>query len=201
MHLDVVPSLRCPRPHEDSSLVLVAETTRGRHVITGLLGCPVCEAEYPVRAGVAYFVDAPPSAPGPPTAETLRTAAMLGLTEPGGVIVLAGRWSTAADAMSEIADALVLVVNPPAPATYGEGVSVLYAGERLPIAARAIRAAAVAELMPGVVATLKPNARLVATRDVPVPGEVTEIARDDEYWVGELRPRPVPLTVLRTARR
>lgn len=201
MHLDVVPSLRCPRPHEDSALVLVAESTEGRHVIAGVLGCPVCEAEYPIRAGVAYFADAPPSTPAPPAAETLRTAAMLGLTEPGGVILLAGRWSTAADAMSEIAEAFVLVVNPLAPAMYTERVSVLYAGDRLPIAARAIRAAAIAEAMPGVVATLKPQARLVATHDVPVPPEITEIARDDDYWVGELKLQPVPLTVLRTARR
>jgi uncharacterized protein YbaR (Trm112 family) len=201
MHLDVVPSLHCPRPHEESGLVLVAESTEGRHVITGVLGCPVCEAEYPIRAGVAYFVDAPPRAPVSEAAETVRTAAMLGLTDPGGVIMLAQRWSTNADAITRIADALVLVVNPPAPATYDERVSVVYAGERLPIAARALRAAAIAESMPGIAATLKPRGRLVATNAVPVPDGIAELARDDEYWVGEVTPQPVVLTALRTARR
>jgi uncharacterized protein YbaR (Trm112 family) len=190
MHLDVVPTLRCPNPHAEAALVLVADATRGRHVITGLLGCPVCEAEYPIRAGVAYFTEDAPSTRQSEEVETLRTAAMLGLTDAGGVIMLAGRWSANANAIAEIADALVLVVNPSAPrsATNDERVSVLYAGERLPIAARALRAAAIDEPMREVAATLRTKGRLVATSLVPVPPDITELARDNEYWVGESGP-------------
>lgn len=203
MHLDVIPALRCPREHEESGLVLVANETRGRHVVTGVLGCPVCEAEYPIRAGVAYFVNPTASAADPRNDEIIRTAAMLGLTEPGGVIMLAGHWASTADAISEIADALVLVVNPPARADYVERVSVLYA-DQLPIAEHALRAAAIDALARDVASVLRPKGRLVATHAVPVPPDIAEIARDAEYWVGEasaLPPRPADLTPLRIGRR
>jgi uncharacterized protein YbaR (Trm112 family) len=205
MHLDVIPALRCPREHEESGLVLVADETRGRHVVTGVLGCPVCEAEYPIRAGVAYFVDPTGAAADARNDEIIRTAAMLGLTEPGGVVMLAGQWASTADAIGEIADALVLVVNPPAPADYAERVSVMYA-EQLPIAEHALRAAAIDAPVPAnnIASVLRAKGRLVATTAVPVPPEIAEIARDANYWVGEVsasqRP-PAGLTALGIRRR
>ena len=204
MHLDVIPTLRCPRQHEESGLVLVADDTRGRHVRSGLLGCPVCEAEYPIREGVAYFADPVPRVVHRRNDEVVRTAAMLGLTEPGGVILLGGSWASVADAISEIADALVLVANPPAPASYGQGVSALSFAERLPIAARALRAAAIDEPVEGIAAIVRAKGRLVATHAVPAVPGVVEIARDADYWVGEVSaspPPPVGPTPLRIVRR
>jgi len=198
MHLDVIPTLRCPREHEESGLVLVADATQGRHVITGVLGCPVCEAEYPVRAGVAYFVDA--TGPTPERDhEIIRTAAMLGLTDHGGVILLGGHWASTADAIAEIAETLVLVVNPPVQADYAERVSVLYA-DRLPIAEHSLRAAAIDTPVPDVASVLRAKGRLVATNAVPVPAAIAEIARDEEYWVGE-RAEVVPVLPLSRASR
>jgi uncharacterized protein YbaR (Trm112 family) len=203
MHLDVIPALRCPRPHEDAALVLVADETRARHVVTGVLGCPVCEAEYPIRASVAYFTRPTTGGAADAPAELLRTAAMLGLTEPGGIVMLGGHWAASAEAIGDIADALVLVVNPPAYGAYGERVSVLHVGDRLPIAAKALRAAAIDASTAGIAAVLRPNGRLVAPNAVPVPSDIREIARDDDYWVGEsitARPSPEPHP-LRRARR
>jgi uncharacterized protein YbaR (Trm112 family) len=199
MHLDVIPALRCPREHEASGLVLVADETHGRHVATGVLGCPVCEAEYPIRDGVAYVSDPVASDVSARRDEIIRTAAMLGLTEPGGVIMLAGQWASTADAISEIAEALVLVVNPPAHADYAERVSVLYA-DQLPIADGALRAAAIDAPVNDVASVLRPKGRLVATHAVPVPPDIAEIARDAEYWVGERR-EPVPVLPLTRASR
>jgi uncharacterized protein YbaR (Trm112 family) len=204
MHLDVIPTLRCPREHEESGLVLVADATRGRHVVTGVLGCPVCEAEYPIRDGVAYFADPVGSSAPARTDEVMRTAAMLGLTEPGGVIMLGGQWAATADAIGDLAEALVLVVNPPAITAYAEPVSLLYVGDRLPIAAGALRAAAIDTPLPDIALVLRAKGRLVATTAVPVPPELAEIARDADYWVGEVsasqRP-PAGLTPLRIMRR
>lgn len=188
MHLDVVPTLRCPREHEESGLVLVADETQGRHVVTGVLGCPVCEAEYPVRDRVAYFAERTPASGAErhdEIDEIVRTAAMLGLTEPGGVIMLGGQWASTAAAISELAEALVLVVNPPEIASDAERVSILYAGDRLPIAARALRAAAIDTAHADVALLLRSKGRLVATNAVPVPPEIAELARDAVYWVGE----------------
>ena len=52
MFVELVDLLRCPRPHEDTWLVAAAEAMSGRHIVRGTLGCPVCEAEYPIRDGV-----------------------------------------------------------------------------------------------------------------------------------------------------
>jgi uncharacterized protein YbaR (Trm112 family) len=204
MHLDVIPTLRCPREHEESGLVLVADETRGRHVVSGVLGCPVCEAEYPVRGGVAYFVVPGHSIASHRNDEVIRTAAMLGLTEPGGVIMLAGQWAAIADAIGEIAEALVLVVNPPSIANHAERVSVLYAGALLPIAPRALRAAAIDTPTEGIAAVIAAKGRLVATAALGVPPGVDELARDADYWVGDVNASPRPsagLTPLRIVRR
>jgi uncharacterized protein YbaR (Trm112 family) len=200
MHLDVIPALRCPREHEESGLVLVADETHGRHVVTGVLGCPVCEAEYPVRSGVAYFVNPTAADADTRNHEIIRTAAMLGLTEPGGVIMLAGQWASTADVISEIAEALVLVVNAPARADYAARVSVLYA-DQLPIAEGALRAAAIDAPVDDVASVLRPKGRLVATHAVPVPPDIAEIARDAEYWVGERREVVPVLPLTRASRR
>jgi hypothetical protein len=201
MHLDVIPTLRCPREHEESGLVLVADATSGRHVVTGVLGRPVCEAEYPIRAGVAYFVDSAEGAADPRNDEIIQTAAMLGLTEPGGVILLGGHWASTADAISEIGGALVLVVNPPAITQYAEPVSVMYAGDQLPIAEHALRAAAIDAPIRDVASVLRPKGRLVATHAVPVPPDIAEIARDADYWVGERREVVPVLPLTRASRR
>ena len=186
MHLDVVQVLRCPRDHEESGLVLVADETEGRHVITGILGCPLCEAEYPIRDGLAYFVEAQPPAPVRQEIDVMRLAAMLGLTEPGGVILLEGQWVSAAEAIEEFAEgALVLVVC---------------AGDRLPIAPRALRAAAIDTPREHIAIWLRPKGRLVAPIAVPIPPEIVELARDAAYWVGE-RTEVVPVLPLTRASR
>ena len=55
MFIELVDALRCPVAHEESWLVASATHTDARHIVDGLLGCPVCHAEYPIRQGVADF--------------------------------------------------------------------------------------------------------------------------------------------------
>ena len=55
MFLELVDSLRCVRTHEDSWLIARADELVDRHIVQGELGCPVCEARYPIRDGVADF--------------------------------------------------------------------------------------------------------------------------------------------------
>ena len=52
MFIELVDALRCPRPHEESWLVLAASRLEARHVLEGTLGCPVCHAQYPIRDGI-----------------------------------------------------------------------------------------------------------------------------------------------------
>ena len=55
MFLELVDSLRCVRAHEDSWLVARADELVARHIVRGALGCPICEARYAVRNGIADF--------------------------------------------------------------------------------------------------------------------------------------------------
>ena len=59
MFVELIESLRCPRHLEGAADAphLVASTTRSeaRHIIDGVLGCPTCNAEFPIVNGVARF--------------------------------------------------------------------------------------------------------------------------------------------------
>ncbi len=179
--------------------MLAADRTRGRHVIAGVLGCPVCEAEYAVVDGAVQFAAMHFGRP-PIDAPLLHLAAMMGLERSGGVVLVGGGWSAHAAGVSEIGEALVVVVNPAsAPLVESERVSIVYTDRVLPVAARALRAAAVdadTAALDGIVAALAARGRYVAPVAVPVPARIAEIARDDAFWVGEAigdASGPVPL--------
>ena len=120
MFVELADRLRCVRPHEDTWLVLAARRTVGRHVVDGVLGCPSCRAEYPVRDGVADFrADAAREAddPAPRSAplaaadpdELLRLAALLAVVDVRAPVVLAGAWQSLAGALGESVPGLYLV--------------------------------------------------------------------------------------------
>jgi hypothetical protein len=215
--IELVDHLRCLRPHAESWLVASADRMQDRAIVEGVLGCPVCRAEYPVRGGVAWFTEgagpagttaaeADPSSNGAPTPdEVLRAAALLGLTEPGGFVLLTGEWAAFARPLRALVDVHVVLLNPPGPrAPVGEaGVSVIEAPpDALPLAGGVLRAAALgaaaahAPLAPSVVLALRARGRLLAPAAVPRPGDVAELARDHRHWVAEraeVASAPVPL--------
>ncbi|HEX4933512.1 MAG TPA: hypothetical protein VFV33_10065 [Gemmatimonadaceae bacterium] len=55
MFIELVDSLRCPSPHEETWLVASVTHLEGRDLVEGVLGCPVCRRQYPVRAGEVDF--------------------------------------------------------------------------------------------------------------------------------------------------
>lgn len=57
MFLEVTEILRCPRAHDESFVVCVAYAMDGRQVARGVIGCPVCEEEFPIRDGVLDFTE------------------------------------------------------------------------------------------------------------------------------------------------
>ncbi|MDQ2768820.1 MAG: hypothetical protein M3Y30_16900, partial [Gemmatimonadota bacterium] len=145
-------SLRCVRPHEDSWLVASADELVARHIVRGELGCPVCEARYPVRDGVADF--APPSPvrdagddssmrvelSSTPSELALRAAALLGLTDGGGIVVLAGEWSAAAYEILEMVEGVQLLALDYAPGLESGGaLSLARIADVLPLAAGSVR--------------------------------------------------------------
>lgn len=200
---DLVSALRCIQPHEDSWLVAATYRKEGEHITEGVLGCPVCRAEYPVRGGVADFTrgTATDDARGgggvaDSADEAVRLAALLDLAEPRSPVLLAGDWATLLSRLGEMVSATWLLVNASPPAS-APPVSALRTAGALPFANGAAHAVALdaaatgdAGVVAGAVRALRPRGRLVAPASAPLPEGVLELARDDRHWVAERVPEP-----------
>ena len=95
MLLSLVDSLRCPAGHEGTSLVLSVESWSGKRVSEGLLGCPLCHARYPIRQGAVDFTGGSSDVRhmvSDASVDVMRLAAQLQLNEPGGIVLLTGRY-------------------------------------------------------------------------------------------------------------
>jgi hypothetical protein len=181
------------RPHEDSWLVARADTMEGRHLAKGELGCPVCDARYPVDEGVVDFAAGASHARAGGIVEegmALRAAALLGLTEPGGLVVLTGDWSACADELLEMTDGVqLLALNFASGLRSGGALSLALMGDRLPLAAASARGIALdathatPSLLEGAARALAPGGRLLAPATTPVPASLRELARDERLWV------------------
>ncbi len=208
------------RPHEDSWLVARADELVARHIVRGELGCPVCEARYPVLDGVADFTgDAlgsaearianAPSDGSTDAALALRAAALLGLTEPGGVVVLVGEWSAAANEILEMTENVqLLALDYARGLRSGGALSLARIGDVLPLAAGSARgialdaAHATPSLLAGAALALAPGARLIAPASARLPDSLQELARDARHWVAAVPAAsnvsaPVPIGVRR----
>jgi len=137
----------------------------------------------------------------PPPDEVLRAAALLGLDEGGGVVLLAGCAALLADAIESERQVATLLLNPLG-MTPGPGYSVLLANDAVPVAAGTLRGVlldesnASAATLLGAARALRARGRLVAPASADVPPGVRELARDARQWVAEAAPPgspPVPL--------
>jgi hypothetical protein len=196
MFIELVDSLRCLTPHEETWLVASVSEMSGRHIIDGTLGCPICRRSYPVREGVGIFT-ADGSRPnltnaGLATEErVMRAAALLGLTDAGGIVVLGDTWADCADALAELGPAHVVTLDFAANDAGPQGVSSLAVDDALPFAAGTLRGVALGgrtatpALVSNAAERLRSRGRLVAPAVVSLPEGVTELARDADDWVAE----------------
>lgn len=213
MFIDLIETLRCPRPHEDSWLVGAFDELSDRDVRAGRLGCPVCRAEYPIVEGVVHFD--PPTEPDPEKHEpsgigadtALRLAAMLDLASPGGVIVLHGEWGRAGSMLAGFVETRLLLLDPPAGLAERERLSAVVCRDAVPVAAGSCRgiaihdAAAVEQRTSSIASALKARGRLVIPAAVPLPEGFEVLARDASWVVGERTAAPSGLVSLGSARR
>ncbi|MEO7456327.1 MAG: hypothetical protein ABIY52_08695 [Gemmatimonadaceae bacterium] len=208
MFIELVDALRCPNAHEESWLVASTLQMDARHIVNGTLGCPVCTAEFPVRAGVVDFrqgTSAPRAASLRGDAETaMRLAALMNLTDASGFAVLCGSWGAHAQELAAIVETPIVVVDPPEGVSGSPGISVILSNGPVPLAAGAARAIAVDDGSAGQVASAiratKAKGRVVGTPATPVPSDVSELARDDRMWVGEAGAATSPLVTLHVRR-
>lgn len=64
MFLELSEILVCPRCRPEQGLIVMVDELDDRRVVAGDLGCPRCEARYPVRRGLVLFRGPAGDAPG-----------------------------------------------------------------------------------------------------------------------------------------
>ena len=149
----------------------------------------MCNARYAIREGTVHFSSAE-TVKRDATAErmdVMRLAAQLGLTDPGGVILLTGRYATTHAPLTDQVEVTCVLVDSERSES---ALAVNFVVEdRLPLVDAALRGAAVdaerAALLPEVVRCTRPGGRIVAPAGAPIPSGVRLVARDEREWVGE----------------
>jgi len=134
--IELAEALDCPECRDGVGLVAFVGTTDRRRVISGSLGCPICEVEFPIDEGTIDFgvgastVDVAPAPadagrPLKSSSVALKLAALLGLGErPGMVIMLGeglGHHAPAIARMSERVEVLAVVEESGAEERAGAG--------------------------------------------------------------------------------
>lgn len=137
MFIELAEMLRCPEPHEENFCVVAPEEMVGRMIMRGVIGCPVCRREFPIRGGVAEFGSAPRtvSESGVPTLpEAEAIAALLGLGGPGGYVVLIGAATgLAEDLAGWLAGVHFVGINPLGSSSVSPVLSLLVCDRMVPL--------------------------------------------------------------------
>lgn len=206
MFIELLDLLRCINPHEDTWLVASLKALSNRFVLDGILGCPVCHAEYTIRRGVADFRQQGDTAPAPAADVPVRNreelatrvGAFLNATEPGATLMLGGGWARAAQDLSVLAEARVLALNPPREVEESETVGLLRITRDIPVAPASVLGVAIDESFPpetiaSAVRVVRPGGRIVGPAAIQRPAELTLLAQDDRYWVAEKAAEMIPL--------
>lgn len=204
MFIEFIDLLRCPRTHPDSWLVAAFQKMDGRFVVTGKLGCPVCDSIYPITAGVADLrsepldgtraiavaVDSADFAEQEKEENAVRVAAFLGLTKPDALVVLAGQSANLGASLSALAEARVIGLNPVFEGHGTEGVAAVLADFRFPLAPFSVDGMVLDRgsnpmLAADAARVLRQGGRLVAPATLQLGPGFRELARDDNQVVAE----------------
>lgn len=220
MFIELAEVLDCPDCRVSAGLVAFVDRAASRRVIEGRLGCPLCEIEVPIRRGTMRFdlsaAEGPAPSPlsrdageGDPEA-AVRLAALMGVTDPAGGVVLLGPGLTAhAPAVARLGDRLEVLAwwsapGDPSTAPASLPLEELAAGvdplcgaapDRWPVRSGALHGIALAEdlaaLLPEITRCVRPGARLVVEN--PTRADLAalagsgfaQVASDPAVWVGE----------------
>jgi uncharacterized protein YbaR (Trm112 family) len=118
MHILLTDILTCPVCGPASGLILRSDEMRDRRIIEGALGCPNCERKYPVRGSVA-FLDPDERIAGDTVAAAddvdpeaaIRMAALLGLNDARGFVLVAGPAAALAPGIAEITENVEIIAD------------------------------------------------------------------------------------------
>ncbi len=203
MFIEAIDKLRCIQPHEDSWLVAKFVEMRDRDFWEGELGCPICEARYPVRNGIVYFAPirrepARLSGTTRSSEELFALAAMLDLSAPERTVVLCDEWADFASALSTISEPHLFTLNGGALEEPVANIYRIVSDGGIPLAGASVDAVALAassspDLLKSAVKVLGEGGRLIGKTGLRVPGEVLLLASDENHWVAQKKSDFIPL--------
>lgn len=194
MFIELADLLRCPGAHAEAQVVVATGEMIGREIVRGMIGCPVCHAEYRIerrlcRFGAADNAGTAETAAVVPDASALH--AFLGLSSPGGYVVLVGSAARAAHGLSDLLGGVHFVgVNAPSDVWSSLVISLLEAPATIPLRTSAVRGAVVGgeyarEPWLGEAArVVLPGLRVVVLSDEGSVEGVERMATGPGAWVG-----------------
>ena len=191
MFIELTDHLRCPADHAESYLVLLPDEMHERSVRAGRLGCPVCGRTHEVKEGVLDLGGGETALPETTLLTPEASTALVGLSGPGGYMVLVGRpaaaWREVADRNPGVG---LVAVNPPADVADQPGISVLRS-EVLPLKSRSMRGVVLGEPFGGdprwveeAARVVLPGLRVAGEGSVPQPDTLDLLAAAGGAWVG-----------------
>jgi uncharacterized protein YbaR (Trm112 family) len=194
MFIELTDHLRCPADHEESYLVLLPDEVQERSVRAGRLGCPVCGRTFALTDGVLDLGGGETALPETTLLTADALTALVGLSGPGGYLVLVGRPAKAWPEVAELNRGVGLVaVNPPAEVTDEPGISVLRSA-MLPLKSRSMRGVVLGSPFGGdprwvseAARVVLPGLRVAGEGPVPDPSSLELMAAAGGAWVGSPR--------------
>jgi hypothetical protein len=193
LFIELAEFLRCPEPHQDTFCVVAPEQMTGRSIVRGIVGCPICHHEYAIENGVVRFgaveaVEAAKAVEADPEA----VWALLGITGPGGFVVLVGSAARLAEGLAARMEGVHFVaVNGAPDPRPSPAMSRLTHPNRIPLRdamARGVVLGAESAAEPWIgeaVRVLLPGLRLVAAaQTLSAPG-LELLAAAKGLWVGQ----------------
>ncbi|MGH7444651.1 MAG: Trm112 family protein, partial [Longimicrobiales bacterium] len=110
MYILLTDILTCPRCGPEFGLILLADRMEERRVLAGVLGCANCREHYPITGGYGAFGSGWPIETDAPNDDAaVRLAALLGVTEGPGFVLLVGAPATHAGALADMIPGLEVV--------------------------------------------------------------------------------------------
>jgi uncharacterized protein YbaR (Trm112 family) len=194
MFIELTDHLRCPADHTESYLVLLPDRMEDRSVRDGRLGCPVCGRTYSLTDGI---LDLGGAVADPPAATLLQPeplTALVGLSGPGGYLLLVGRPAAGWREVAELNPGVGLVaLNPGPDVVDAPGISVLRSGS-LPLKSRSMRGVVLGSpygsdpqwVTEGARVVL-PGLRVAGEGRVPESAAIDLMATAGGVWVGTPR--------------
>jgi len=199
MFIELAEMLRCPAEHEDTYCVLSSDETEGRRVISGIIGCPVCRAEYPIEDGVVQFGPDPllgrNSRSDDITVEDIPdpevVQALLSLEIGAGYVVLVGSVTRLSDPLTKLISEIQFVgVNPPPDVRETPELSLLRSSGTIPFRSGTASGIVLGQEYAGepwlaeAGRVLMPGQRMVVVDGAVMVDGVSELAADSGFWVG-----------------